>query len=222
MKILVLIIACNQEPYISLKNTIQNTWNSIKHPNIEVLYLYSYNGITAYTPNSELVVNGDESYYGIGLKTLNAFKYCINNIEFDYIYRTNLSSYLHLKGLYEYTEHIPLNNIYRGAVGDHNGIKFASGCGYLISKDLVRYVVDHGHLWDHKSFLDDVSIAKVLQSSSIYPSPIDRIDIPNAHELNIFDYTKINDCFHFRCKSEIDRNHDIKAINMLHSYFNKV
>ena len=142
-RILILVIACNYEPYISLEHKgCRQTWASTTHPNIDILFMHSLNNINcSHRTGSNLYIKGDEGVFNIGHKTLDAFKYCINNIEFDYIYRTKLSSYIDQTELYNHVCELPTTNIYKGAVGVYNGIKFASGSGYLISKDLVEYVI---------------------------------------------------------------------------------
>lgn len=223
-RILILVIAYNQEPYISLeRNGCRQTWASSTHPNIDILFIHSLNNINeSHRNGSNLYVKGNEGLFNIGHKTLDAFKYCVNNIEFDYIYRTNLSSYIDQNELYNHVSELPTTNIYKGAIGVHNGIKFASGSGYLISKDLVEYVINNEQYWDHESLIDDVSIAQVLARNNTYPQHTNRIDILTDDALNTFDATKINKCFHFRCKSDTDRNHDIKTMHMLHTYFNNI
>lgn len=218
-KVIILIISHKKEPYLTLEQTIRNTWASIKYPDIQVLFLHSKPGITPYINNDELFVNGVEDMLNIGYKTINAYDYCLNNLHCDYVYRTNLSSYIYQKGLYDYINTLTIDNIYSGIIGNHNGLKFVSGCGYLLSKNLMQYVVDNKHIWDHVSHYDDVSLAKVLQSASITPSYNTRIDITTTSALQSFDVSTIQDCFHFRCKNEYDRSHDSRVMHMLHNYF---
>lgn len=220
-KVLIIIIAQKEEPYKTLEYASRNTWASIKHPDMQVLYLHAQPGITPHINADELIVNGNEGWLNIGYKTISAYEYCLNNLEFDYVYRTNLSSYVHQEGLYNYVNTCPMDNVYNGVVGNHNGTPFASGCGYLISKDLMRYVVDHRHLWDHVSHYDDVSIAKVLQTIPILPTFVQRMDIITDSALQTFDTSTINDCFHFRCKNEHDRSHDARVMKLLHNHFYK-
>lgn len=215
-----MVISCNEEPYISLEHIgCRKTWASSNHKNIDILFVHSLNYLDVHRDGSNLYVHGNEHLYNIGYKTLNAFKYALSNCEFDYIYRTNLSSYIHQAGLYDYVNTLPDSNIYQGVVGYYNGIEFASGSGYLISKDLVKYVTDNEMHWDHINLIDDVAIASVLRGNNVYPTPISRIDIKNEYELSTFDTNTIDQCFHFRCKSETDRTHDIRVMNKLHDYF---
>lgn len=219
MKIIIIVIAQKQEPYITLEAACRNTWASVKHPDIQVLYLHAQPNITSHIDNDELIVEGDEGFTNIGYKTIKAFEYCLNHLEFDYVYRTNISSYVDQYGLYDYATTCSIDNIYSGIIGDHNGIPFASGCGYLISKNLMQYAVDNRHLWDHISHYDDVSLAKVLQTIPISPTFTSRVDICTDDDLQSFDSNIIGKCFHFRCKNANDRSHDVRVMNMLYQFF---
>jgi hypothetical protein len=219
MKIIILIIAQKKQPYIELEAACRNTWASVNHPDIQILYLHAQPNVISHIDNDELIVNGEEGLYNIGYKTIKAFEYCLNNLEFDYIYRTNLSSYVDQVGLYKYANTCPLDDVYNGVIGNYNDISFASGSGYLISKNLVKYTVTNKNEWNHIDFIDDVSLAKVLKSNNISPTYVNRIDILDDNALTSFDTSTIQDCFHFRCKSETDRQHDIKVMNMLYYNF---
>ena len=49
-------------------------------------------------------------------KTLKGFNYCLANEEFDYILRTNLSSFFNLKKLLDYINICPSTNFYGGSI----------------------------------------------------------------------------------------------------------
>lgn len=222
MKILVIVIAAEFEPYVSLKKACKSTWGSSTRQDIQVLYLHAIPDTMPHIINDDLIVSGDEGMRNIGYKTLQAFEYCLNSLDFDYIFRTNLSSYVHLNGLFKYAQALTPISIYKGVIGNHKGISFASGSGYLISKDLVKYTLEHKDKWEHIELLDDVALAQVLSNGGISPTPINRIDIIHNKDLLTFDTSIIQNCFHFRCKNDFDRTHDVRVMNQLHSYFNKL
>ncbi len=220
-KILILVIAYNEEPYIMLERECRRTWASLQVQDVTTIFVHSSLRHNAcYQDNNTLYVPGEEGIFNVGYKMLNAFSYCLDNVDFDYIYRTNLSSYVYQPGLFSYVKSLGENNVYKGAVGICKGIRFASGCGYLISKNLVRYIVEHKSSWNH-SLIDDVALAQVLGGINVFPEPVKRIDILNNADLVKFNVETIGDCFHFRCKSDVDRTHDVRVMNMLHNYFHK-
>jgi hypothetical protein len=154
-------------------------------------------------------------YSLIGAKTLDVFDTSILEFEFDYIFRTNVSSYLDLKGLQRFLEDKPRSGFYAGVVGNHQGINFASGCGYFISRDLVIKVLRNRDLWDH-NLIDDVSLGKLL-TEELYVDiqQVRRIDL-NSTDMN---FDKIRDSrlttFHYRCKS-VDPRTTIQIMKTLH------
>ena len=81
---------------------------------------------------NEILTTVPDLYSLIGAKTLAAFNVSLQKFEFDYIFRTNVSSYLNLGGLQRFVDDKPRNGFYAGVVGNHQGINFASGCGYFI------------------------------------------------------------------------------------------
>lgn len=151
--------------------------------------------------NQEILTKVPDLYSLIGIKTLEAFEASLKNFDFDYIYRTNASSYIDLDGLNEFLRNKPIANFYAGVVGNYQGISFASGCGYFISRDLVEKVIQKKNRWDH-SYIDDVSLGKLLtREMNIAIQMVKRVDLNSE----IVDLVKIENIkksiFHFRCKA---------------------
>jgi len=105
-KILISVLSLEQEPYISLEKTIRDTWANKSYPNVDIIYYYG--------GSDEIKMIGDKFYsntpeglYNIGYKTLNMFDYTLNNMEFDYIFRTNSSSYVNIEKLLDFIKDKP-------------------------------------------------------------------------------------------------------------------
>jgi hypothetical protein len=140
-------------------------------------------------------------YSLIGIKTIEAFKASINNFDFDYIYRTNVSSYIDLIKLKEFVNNKPREGYYGGAVGTHQGISFASGCGYFLSRDVVKKVLENRKLWDH-NLIDDVSLGKLLTKElNIEVQEIGRLDLESTNFSPLEIEFKSQTIFHYRCKA---------------------
>ena len=151
----------------------------------------------------ELSLSLNESYPLIGLKTLRTFEAVLKLKDFDYVYRTNVSSYVDLPRLAKFVETLddPNLNFYGGANGKHKNYSFASGSGYLIGRNTIRKVVDSKSSWDH-SLIDDVALAKLLfEEHNIHPSTISRIDLDSIDRANEFVFNDRSN-FHYRCKSK--------------------
>jgi hypothetical protein len=151
--------------------------------------------------SNEILTTVPDLYSLIGAKTLDAFDASILEFEFDYIFRTNVSSYLDIKELQRYVTGKPNSSYYAGVIGNHQGINFASGCGYFISRDVVIKVLKNRDLWDH-NLIDDVSLGKLLtEELNINIQEVKRIDLISAD----LDLDQIRDnplsVFHYRCKA---------------------
>ncbi len=164
---------------------------------------------------NEIISTFPDLYSLIGAKTLDAFDISFRDFEFDYIYRTNVSSYLDLARLQKFVEDKPRDNFYAGLIGNYYGINFASGSGYFISRDLVSRVLQNKDLWDH-NLVDDVSLGKLLTREFIIDiQKVERVDLDSSD----FDSNRILDnprnVFHYRCKS-VDPNTTIEIMNTIH------
>ena len=241
MKIIILIITCKLEPYISLTDTIKNTWAYENFDNIDIYYCYG-DSEKLYVKNNEIYCPCIDNEKNIGNKTLMSFEWLLNNKKFDYIFRSNTSSYINQKKLLEFITDKPINNFYSGIIGYDNEEKiyFASGSGYFLSRDLVKLVVDNKNVLDY-NILDDVALGKFLTKYQIINYPFYRrlnIEISESGYLKIYraellpdekekicNENKIlenltlddfnNDTYHFRCKC-CNRYDDIKIMKKLH------
>lgn len=203
MKIIICVLSLEKEPYISLEKTIRETWGNNTTPNVEIIYYYG-NGDENKLVGDKFYSKTPEGLYNIGYKTLNLFEYLINNKDFDYIFRTNSSSYVDIGKLIDYIEDKSKKDFYSGVIGNHGGINFASGSGYFISKDLVDLVLQNKNKWDH-SLIDDVSLGKLLSENNVNIYKGNRCDM-----IKPTDYK--NNHYHYRVKSENNRYNDIKLI----------
>jgi len=206
-KILICVLSLEEDPYISLEKTIRDTWASKSYPNVDIIYYYGgSDGIKMV--GDKFYSNTPEGLYNIGYKTLNMFDYVLNNMEFDYIFRTNSSSYVNIEKLLDFIKDKPKEKFYSGVIGNHGGINFASGSGYFISKDLVGLVVRERDKWDH-TLIDDVSLGKLMSENNVKIYRGERCDITNySHYMNNY--------YHYRVKTENNRNNDIKLMFILH------
>ena len=164
--------------------------------------------------SNTLFVQGTENLIpGILNKTIAGFEYCLRNFTFDYIIRTNISSFYVLPNLHKYVlPTLPRNNYYAGFQGrDRQDIPFASGAGFFVSPDIVRLLVDQrAHL--SAIILDDLSIGHYLHTQGIPVLHLQRFDFTN--ETNIsesHDVARIEEAihcntYHFRIKNMHDRS----------------
>ena len=169
--------------------------------------------------NKTLFIRGDECLIpGILHKTVEALSFFLHHsalikpsfnsmglskAEYDefplFVWRTNLSSVLDFAGLQRYLGTINLSGFYGGYIGLgslNNGSStfFASGAGFLMSRDVAEYLVSNRDSlrWD---LIDDVAIGALLEP--LYGIVhIERCWIQSGEEV-----VGSNGVFHYRCES---------------------
>jgi hypothetical protein len=220
MKLIVLILANDTDAYLKM----QEKWK---------LYMNSYANIKSYfikydsnlKENIVLIgdticVKGVETFIpGCLDKTIKSIEYCLQNFEFDFIFRTNMSSVLDLNKLYNLLN----NNIQcAGVIGDCKGQKFVSGAGILMRKDICQKLIQTKNSLNY-NILDDVSIGRFLTSNNINLIPLTRFEAYNyENNISMLKKENINNYYHFRCKCENNSNKTIELMDLIikYIYFN--
>jgi hypothetical protein len=140
MKILHLILGCKSDHYIPIENADKDTW--LKNPpnNIKTIFMYGGSDKIYWDKNHSFYVDKSEDLSICLYKTILAFEHFLNS-EFDYVFRSNNTGYFDYELINQFIENKPKEKFYCGYLGYVDGIKFASGSGYFLSKDLVNKVV---------------------------------------------------------------------------------
>ncbi len=166
MKVLILVVCCaGRKDYELLSDTIKKTWGKTGNENAEIYYLWCNNYVAKH--KNDFVLNKEEGYGMLLWKTL-GFLFKHRHDEFDYILRVNVGSYVHVGNLLRYLEDKPRTKFYCGQIGDYDGIKFASGSCFILSKDLVILSLTNIRKFgfDH---IDDVSFGRFMGRFNIEP-----------------------------------------------------
>jgi len=165
-KVFILVVCAHQKnkgEYDMLADTIKETWGKTQTKNAKIFYLWCNN--YKKKDENDWVLNQPESYGQLLWKTIGFLEEHINE-DFDYVFRTNIGSYVHTKRLVEFLDGCPRERFYAGAGGMFSGIDFASGSGFILSKDLVKLAVENKNDFglDH---IDDVSLGRFLAKHGI-------------------------------------------------------
>lgn len=201
MKILILVLSLKDENgiYSKFYETQKKTWDSINVEGVETYYFFGNQNKNKFIGN-DIFLNVNESLYNCGHKTLLAFD-LIKNLDFDFVFRTNSSSYVDKQILKDFLKSKKPTNHYSGVIGTHAVVNFASGCGYVISKDVLLKVLENKNNWNH-SLIDDVSLAVLLNNIKIYPESNPRFDVIDIKNIP-------TNFFHYRLMTPGNRNNDI-------------
>jgi len=224
MKLVILILANDNYAYIQMQELWRKYMNT--HKNIKS-YFVKYDSMLQSDIaliNDTIFIKGNESYIpGCLDKTIKSIEFLLKNIEFDFVFRTNLSSVVNLNKLYSLLN----NNIkYGGVIGytDNESFQthtndrqqFVSGSGILISKDICNLIINNKSMLKYY-VIDDVSLGELLQTLNINFTHLERYDVSN------YNYEFVNDIIvnhhHFRCKVNEDSEKTVelmqKIINIL-------
>lgn len=178
--------------YTKFFESQNESWNSIEVDGVDTFFLVGNNDKDEIDGNL-IKTNVPESLINCGYKTLKAFE-LLKNRDYNYIFRTNSSSYVDKQMLKDYLQDKPRNNFYSGVIGNHHGIIFASGSGFIVSKNVVDLVLLKQEYWEHR-FIDDVALGLLLRHLSITPVPAPRFDIQTV------DNTTPTNYYHYRIKT---------------------
>jgi hypothetical protein len=230
-KILILILSTTNKAYDEFKDACKRTWvNRAQEYSIPCLF-YEGNAPVDCLDGNELRLAVDDSLDSSGIKLFKALEFIENsNIEYDYIFRTNLSSYIFVDKFIAWSRGIEDEDLYAGVIVPYNlnhrwpyrfmrrlaerlhpdnTIPFASGAGFWISKKNVRKVISDKAV-DFK-LADDPMVGEILYRSGVKVKPVSRIDFNGdsvTYRATPFDsVNEIHSCYHIRCRSD-DRRRD--------------
>jgi hypothetical protein len=199
MKIIVGVIACDSEGYDKMVQAARETCYKSIPECFEVFYLYGHrNGVDI--PRGGYKIEGDCFYYDwpearntILRKTVAFFEYCLENKDFDYMFRPNCGSYINYHLFEEFINKNKFSNegVYFGTTQkihmrndnspeyshvsiDQPGFYFVSGAAYLISKDVVEFIVKNQQRLFYGGMNDDVAIGQLLNG---------RVEVNNIESL---------------------------------------
>lgn len=158
-----------------------------------------------------------ETYLMTNAKTVAGFRHLLRTYEFDYILRTNSSTYVNLKMLEDFVQGLPSEGYYGGTTWRAHGVDYVTGTSILLSRDLVKHVA-YDPEWNF-DVIDDLAVGMSMARAEIIPKPIPRIDICSSGDLAALDPVVLASSFIVRCKGLEDRQHDIRAMQRVHELY---
>lgn len=181
----------------------QNIWRKYKQK-YEIIHFVGKNDDSSRELNyindsnkNYLIINTDDGYSNIARKTLLALEEAYQNHKFDYIFRTNTSSYINFNKLDKFIHNNQNTLSYSGKiVTTAEGDDIASGAGFFLSNKNVELILSNKNLYED-ILPDDVAIARILKKFNIYPDDSTRMDLKQIPHPNKI-YTSKD--FHYRCR----------------------
>ena len=230
-KLIILVIASRNKIYDGF---ITDMWKPIieyskkNHP--EVLIKLLFNNI----PTDDLKMEDDILKYsytenfipGILNKTLDSIEYCNKNFTYDYIFRTNLSSFIIIDRIVKLVDTFEKTNVYKGIkMPWKSSLSYCSGAGFFLSNDLANYIINFKHKLDYSLF-DDVSIGYLLttfidtKKCSMFSIIMkDDTILNDTYFSNINTYINNNNIYHVRLRNKERKNDVIIAIQLVKMFY---
>jgi len=160
-----------------------------------------------------------ETYWFTLPKTVSALRWATvaGEPRFDYVYRTNASSYIRLRTLQEVANEMPRTGCYAGFLGRHplTECSFVSGSGALMSWD-VASEVGTCRTWDW-GVVDDVAMGEHMNAIGIRPLALPRVTLADPSAAESLTDEGLRGNFHFRCKSGEGLRADAAVMHTLHA-----
>lgn len=153
---------------------------------------------------NDLFLNVSDDTLSMGKKTIMAFEWALQNIDFDFFIRPTPSSYINFFNLEMYIRKYFLDKdlVYGGKIQQTNNkfgekINFASGSTLILNKKCINLIIENQNNWDHE-YWDDVGLAVLLDGLGIKPSGGDRFDVRGNPYKQKIDLT----FYQYRCRSD--------------------
>lgn len=223
MKKVLLLVMCgpkSKDVYVRLERAIRETWGRVSH----TVY-YDYGAVPDYTAETgTLTLRGHEDFRAMCLdKTLQAFAWAAKEMEFDYVFRSNLGGYIDYQAALEWVEDRPATGYYCGWSTDE--LAFASGSGFFLSRDLVSLLGREAGSVPRTT--DDIAVGQFLQARGFRVAPAIRVDIKEGQKQSVLQGYEHKPMqfnrrpYHYRVRSGNDsRDVDVEVIKRLHTDIN--
>jgi hypothetical protein len=216
VKVVILVLSFHDSgnTYDEFQKSQKETWDSIEIEGVKTFYIYGNSDVNKIS-DDEIYVNVTEDLWRCNLKTIESLEILNTKFDYDYLFRTNSSSYVDKKLLIDFLSDKPTEKYYAGHSSTDQDVNYVSGSGIIMSKDLVQIILNEKNKID-LSLMDDASFAKILNSNGVFPIQVDRCNYSDI----IVEKLDCNS-FLYRLKSSSTRRTDIENMYRIHELKNK-
>jgi hypothetical protein len=219
MKIIILIIASNDVVHENDLQTQFKTWISNCPRDIRVIVLRGWENDFYKFENNVLFVPCREDYSSILTKTILGIRYILQNLDFEILIRTNVSTYYEPKKLLIELNQPRYKKDFAGGYVDRssqkvfntkNSFEYISGTGIFLSKNVAK-IVSELDPEVYNNIFDDIAISHYLQKQNVQ---IIRLPRNNLHSTHFFIPT-----FHIRMKNSFNPMTASVRMKLVHDFF---
>lgn len=225
-RILILVLSYNSPPFDTLMRVQQETFDSVEVEGVKTIYYhggylfdetnwqmvskiprYWFRRVKHNDWSETLKFKCTDEYYYMAAKFVAALEY-INDLEYDFIFRTNSSSYVNKKELVEFAKTLPKEKLYSGwefIDSEDFGGGCVSGAGIWLTPDTAKILMDN--IDPNFEQEEDVYCGRILRKHGIVA-----IDDKSRYDVETFHPFIPLDKYHYRFKTG---NRLIDAHNMV-------
>jgi len=219
MKIIILIVASNNQEHETDLLCQKNTWVSTCNEKVSVIYLRGWNNDYFYREEDTLFVPCKEEYSLILNKTILGVDYIIKNLDFDILIRSNVSTYFETDRLVQELNHSKYKKSFFGgyfdrsnqlAFGNRNSFEYVQGAGIFLSKQAAIEIckIDPA---DFSGVFEDLVISNFLHTKGLTKIRIARNNLQSTY---FFIPT-----FYIRTKNSANPKSASRRMNLIHEFF---
>ena len=154
-----------------------------------------------------LHVDVPETLSWMGARLLSALRFSLEATEFDFLLRTNSSTYVNAMQLAEWLNRRKSIPDYCGPLGMFRSmgrrVPYASGTGIGLSQTCVSEVVNAAPSFDHGR-VEDVALGLLMKRLGHPFVPVKRVDVDTCETVANLSDSCLNETFLFRCKVPSD------------------
>jgi|688.fasta_scaffold252851_3 hypothetical protein len=206
MKLIILVLSYDDNGiYTKFYKSQMETWDSVNIGNVSTYYYFGNHECDEMCGN-KILTSISESFENCGHKLLNSLE-LIKDLDYDFIFRTNSSSYVDKSILYDNLSKIKDLNYYAGINGNFRNVSYASGSGFVMTKNLVNLILENKSNFEH-DLIDDVAVGKLVGDLGVPLYSTERFDINNNNHI-------AKNHYHYRIKTN-NRENDISTMYKIH------
>jgi hypothetical protein len=215
-KILIMVLSCGAHPFDRLMRAQQRTWDSIDWPDVRTVFYIGGACMDRWDGNI-LRLRIDDGYDWMLEKFALALR-ILWDLEWDYVFRTNASSYVCKRKLADVASLLPRTKVYGGVIGKTSiGRTHVGGSGMFLSRDVIDLLMDNIKPRHQTSCVEDGEIGHILGDLGVPCMEIPRCEYYSCKGT-------LPDVHHYKCRPPIppeqlhpDRDDDIKAMEKIHA-----
>ena len=231
MKILYLVISSAKSPWNKLATAQKRTWVKSVPGNHQVYFIYGDGSIRGGAQDFRVLHNSKvqqvksskqliaqpitsstdsihfhslDGWEQLLTNTLSGLAHLLDGAEFDFVVRTNNSTYFNPVELENRLKNLPSSGVYAGPKYQHQGIDYVGGYSIILSSDMAQLLISPESNFNLK-LIDDVAIGEFFNEAGVIITPfpaIPWITFKKLMKIGLRFRTFYTENSAFRCKAE--------------------